>query len=513
MGTNKSCLLGVDIGTSNIKVAAFETDGQLLTLKRSGTPVKLLTSGWAEHNIDDLWRSTSGLIKDVVLELQSNYCIEAIAIAGFGEAGTLCDNDGDALHPVIAWFDARALEQANWWEKKVGKDNIFHRTGMSIDPTLGGNKLLWMRAHYPEIYRKACWWLSLVDILNHRLSGVFVTDQSIASRTMLFDQKRRDWSLELIQLANLKPSLFPPALISGTQIGKLSSQASQVTELKAGTPVVLGGHDHLCGAFVARQGQDIAIDSTGTTEVLLLPASSYLANEENFSGVIYCYADVVPDRYVYSARVGYAGGLVDWFERVYLSALDSRDDKRSEYQTIFDQITTPLEHSGLMCFPAFGRLISPEWDRNATLGAILGLTINHRRGHILQALLEGNSYALRKNIEAIEMLSNSSIHILRVVGGVTKNPIWMQIKADITGREIEAVQLSETTVLGAAILAGVGVGCFRSHYEAASQIKFNTCNWQPSKIYQSKYDRLYKEIYCKLSTTFSEVNRLLLDIS
>ncbi|MFQ5857522.1 MAG: L-fuculokinase [Anaerolineae bacterium] len=405
----------------------------------------------------------------------------------------------------------RAVEQSEWWARELGVDKVYELTGMPIDAHFSANKLLWIRKHDPEVLRRARWWLSVADLVNNRLCRAFVTDQSLASRTMLFDQRTRSWSPELLKAAGLDPELFPPPLISGTRVGEITPDAAKLTNLPTGTPVVLGGHDHLCGAYVTRQGQDMAVDSTGTAEVVVLPVSSYFPRRPAEAGYIPCYADVVPGRYVYVAKVGYAGALVEWLRREIFqgSGHEMEEEVVSEYQLLMDRIPSPLEFSGLVCYPTFGRPITPTWEPDAVGGAFLGLTIAHHNGHLLQAVLEGNGYSLRANIEAIERLAGLSIRDLRVVGGATQNTIWMQLKADITGRVVESVRMEEATVLGAAILAGVGVGRYGDHLEAARGVVIESRKWQPDNVRQAVYDRIYCQVYRSLPETLGPLNRVL----
>jgi xylulokinase len=510
----QSCLLGIDIGTTTIKVAAFEANGQLLTLHRIPTPTTRPSQGWAEHNADELWSSVVSLIGSVLNDLSTRYRVEAIAAATVGEAGVLVDANGEALHPIIAWYDIRARSQARWWEQEFGRKRIFELTGMPSDHYFGANKLLWVRENYPEILQHARWWLSVGDLIVHRLSGAFATDQTLASRTMLFNQRSRTWASELISAAQLDPRIFPPTYVSGTKVGTITPEAARLTGLSVGTPVVLGGHDHLCGAYAVRQGQDLAVDSTGTAEVVVLPASSFLRQNIPESGYMYCYADVVPDRYVYSARVGYAGALVDWLRREIVHPSQPGNDAQttSEYHSLLSRIPTPLEFSGLICLPTFGRVISPNWHIDEIYGAFIGLTLNHHKGHMLQAILEGTSYSLRANLETIEQVTGLPVDTLRVVGGATKNPFWMQLKADITGRKIQSVKLEEAAVLGAALLAGVGAELFADHREAARRVDIEAEFWYPDERRQEIYDRVYREIYRPLANSLKPINHALMSV-
>jgi xylulokinase len=506
-----SCLLGIDVGTTTIKVAAYEPNGNCLTLHRSQTPTKKLGEGLAEHDADELWSVVADLIRTATETLTNKYRIEAVAPATVGEAGVFVDKSGKALHPIIAWFDTRSKKQADWWAREVGPEKVYSITGMPLDTYFGANKLLWVREQMPDIYKQARWWLSVGDLIINRLCGTFSTDQTLASRTMLFDQSKRSWSQELIEAARIDPNLFPPVYPSGTQVGVVTEEAAVQTHLPAGTPVVTGGHDHLCGAYIARQGKDTAVDSTGTAEVVVIPTKKFQLPDTKEMGYFYHYADVVPDRYIYSARIGYAGAIVEWFRNMLQSQNRNISDakKTGEYKDLLDQIPTPLQYSGLMCYTTFGRVIAPAWNPDEIFGLFMGLTINHHVGHLIQAILEGTCYSLKRNLETIEQLTKKPIVEFRVEGGATKNPIWMQLKADISGRVIESIQLDETTVLGAAILAGVGVGGYGNHIDAAQKISIDRQKWEPETLRKQVYDRVYRDVYLQLPQMVRPINHAL----
>jgi xylulokinase len=501
------CLLGIDIGTTAIKVAASEINGRILALSRMSTPANRIADGMAEQNAEDLWLSVSSLIRSVTDHLPSIFQVEAVATASVGEAGVPIDEQGKPLFPIIAWYDKRTHEEADWWRREVGEERLYKITGMPIDTFFGANKILWIRKHYPEIINKTHCWLSVADFIVRRLCNENVTDYSLASRTMLFDQLKMTWSQELLDIADLDKDIMPEPYASGTRVGEITKEAAKITGLRQGLPVVLGGHDHLCGAYFARLGKDMAVNSTGTAEVVVFPVEEYIPRTPTEAGFIPIYADVVPGRYILSARVGYAGQLLEWLRRniLELDHQDSEENAESIYKLMIDRIPKPLEYSGLLCYPTFGRPITPTWDTTAAQGSFLGLTIDHHIGHIIQAVLEGNSFSLRANIDAIEKLVGIKIDRLRVEGGITKNPVWMQLKSDITGRVYEAIQRDETTVIGAAVLAGVGAGIYKNHREIGEIVSLESIEWHPEKERQKTYDHVYKDLFQRLPSIFAEL--------
>ena len=513
MAGSRSALIGVDLGTSSIKVGAFSPSGKLLSLRRVATPTERLRDGWAEHDPEALWAATATLLREVREALPPGVTVDAIAPASVGEAGVAVDGNGTPVRPAIAWFDTRATAQATWWERVAGMAAVNRISGQPIDPHYGVNKLLWIRENEPGAFAAARKWLSLADYLILRLCGEYATDRTLASRTMLFDQRRLDWSDELIALAGLDRGLLPPAHVGGTRVGRLLSDVARETGLPAGTPVATAGHDRLCGAFAARGATDILVDSTGSAEAVVLPNRAYVERTADEAGFVSCYADVVPEQYVYSARIGYAGALLDWLRRDLLGSGRSIGDDGDaiSIEELESAIPRPLAYSGLLVYPSFGRVIAPFWNQATRGGAVLGLTLGHRRGHLYQGLLEGVCFSLRANLDWLEDLSGRPVERLRVEGGATRSPVWLQLKADISGRVVEAVRLEEPTALGAALLAGIAVGAFADHKAAGAAIALDVSTCRPDSGRRVAFDAVYRDAYrhlpALLSTVGSAVNR------
>jgi xylulokinase len=508
MVSRQPCLIGIDIGTSSTKVGAFDRTGTLLALERSPTPTFDLGRGWAEHDPEALWSVTSSLIRRVVDGVRGAAEPVAVAAASVGEAGLPVDKFGTALRPAIAWFDQRTAGQAEWWKREVGMDQVHRITGQTIDTQFGVNKLLWLREHEPATFSRTAHWLSLADFILLRLSGEVVTDRTLASRTMVYDQLSDDWSSELLAEVRLPKSLFPPVVQSGVRIGSVVQDAAGPTGLLTGTAVVTGGHDRLCGAFAARAGTSAMVDSTGSAEAVVVPTARFEPRGAEETGFVACYADVVPDGFVYSARIAYAGALLDWF-RNSVVARSERDNPAPSIQELIDEIPSPLRFSGLFLFPSFGRVVSPFWDPTNAPGFVVGLTLRHTRGHIVQAILEGISYSLRANLQWLERLGIHRTTPLRVEGRASRNPIWMQLKCDITERAVQAVHHEESTALGAAALAGVGIGVFRNHAEAGSAIEGPLSVWTPDSDRSKLYRQVFEHAYATTAPALATVSQLL----
>ena len=481
-----SALLAIDLGTSAIKVVAFATDGTLLASRREATPTTRFPDGRAEHDVEALWSVVCKLLRATLGDLEG-CTVESVGVASVGEAGMPLDAHGSATHPAIAWFDTRGQAEAAWWQDRVGEEVIGRITGLPIDAHNSAYRLMWLRTNAPEAFARTRHWLSLVGLIVQRLTGAVISDVTLASRTGLLDQATRSWSLDLCSVAELDPALLPEVVESGTSVGGVTAAAAAITGLREGTPVVPGGHDRLCACFASRGSSDLPVDSTGSAEALVLSVPDYTPRAPAEAGYIACYTDVVPGRYVLSARVGYAAALTDWYHRELAGSTDAAPSLG-----IDAEVAWPLRYSGLLVYPSFGRVVAPEWDPDCAPGAIVGLTLAHTRADVLQALVEGAAFSLRANLLWLEKLTGGSLPSVLVEGGLTSSRVWMQLKADVTGRPMVGVRLKEATALGAALLAGVGAGVYRGHAEAAAAVDRDLHPWEPDPSLAGVYADVYE---------------------
>jgi xylulokinase len=498
--TARPALLAVDVGTTAIRAGVFTLDGEQLALAREDTPTTHLDGGLAEHDAEELWAAVARVIRATVETVGGSTSVEAVAVASVGEAGVPLDAKGEALRPFIAWYDPRAGTQAEELTRALGLPALYRISGHVPDAHFAVCKLMWLRDNEPAVFRQMRSWLSVADLVVQRLSGIEATVPSLASRTLLFDQAGSAWSETIAAAAGIDVATLPRVAQSGEAVGGVTPAASRATGLAVGTPVAGAGHDHLCSALAARAGSKRAVDSSGSAEVVVVPIDAYLAATPEEAGSIACYADVVPGGWVRSARCGLSGALVEW-ARAELFAGAPLDE-------MFAEAAARSEPSGILVYPTFGRAINPTFDPAAALGAMVGLSTSHVRGDLLRGILEGLCFALRANLDWLGVDGP-----LRVAGGATRSDLWMQLKADITGREVETAELEEATLRGAAVLAGVAAGCYADAcMGAAAAIRIDPRRTSPGGDAQHAYDTIYQGAYSRLHGALQNINRALTEI-
>ncbi len=215
-------------------------NGQVHTVGSGRTITRHPKREWSEFDAEDLWRTVRQSIADAIEQGDRPERIRAISVASMGESAFPVDAAGNVLYAAIAWHDPRTIAEAQWWDDTLGRERIFSLTGQVLHPMFGVNKLLWLRNQVPQVFERTSRWLSIEDFVLWKLSGSYATDYSIASRTMVFDQRTHTWSEELLKQAALPVEWFPPALPSGTAIGMVRKEVAAETGLPQHTIVCTG---------------------------------------------------------------------------------------------------------------------------------------------------------------------------------------------------------------------------------------------------------------------------------
>ncbi len=465
-------LIGVDLGTERAKAAVFDEEtGRFVAEARREYPTFFPKPGWAEQEAEDWWRAVAYVIREVISKARINPGeVRGISISSQRETFVLVDGEGRPLIRGITWMDRRSLKQAEWIRREVGVRSIYERTGIVVDPTFTATKLMWLKENRPEVVKKARWLLQPKDYIVYRLTGRVVTDYSAASRTMLLDVKRLDWSdsvLEDLGLSDLS-HVLPELHYSDEVIGEITEEAAKATGLLPGTPVTAGGGDRSCevlGAGVL--GPNKVEESTGSGSMTASTLYEPRLDPEMRAIVI---AHVIRGRWSVEAGIATAGAILRWFRDNFARKTKEEAEAKgvSAYDVLADEAAKiPPGSEGLIALPFFAGARTPRWNPTAK-GALLGLTTYHTRAHVFRAFMECVAYEIRKILEVLEELGVKSEE-LRLLGGGAK-PTWARIKAEVTGKRVLLLEVSDAALTGNAILAGVGTGIFRSYEEGVERL-------------------------------------------
>jgi xylulokinase len=496
-------LVGIDLGSTSLKAVIYDLDGQAVA---SGSRPTERHNPYPDHPEwtvwlpEQIWGGTAAAVRDAVAQLSDPHRIRGVAVTGMGMDGVPLDADGKWLYPFISWHDPRTALQLNWWEQHIGADRTFRSGGNTLWRFSTALRLLWMAEHEPEILARTAKWLLIEDFLNFMLCGRQATDYTMASCTLLFDQRRLDWSDEILQLAGIDRRLLCDAYPSATPLGEVSAAAAEATGLPAGTPVVLGGHDYLCGALpVGAFKPGVVLNVTGTWEIVLTAIPEPVLTPEVQQTGMTVEAHVARDRYAaWGGAV--AADMLEWYRREY--GLEARLRAEREGGTDWDHLmaeaaAAPPGARGVMFLPHMSAAGCPVVDACA-LGAFVGLSNFVTRGDIQRAIIEGLDYQFLDIVNVMESGLGTKPARFVAVGGAVRNRFWMQNKADVVGRPIEVPAVEEATPLGAAILAGIGVGVYKDEQDAFERVGKPGTTYQPDARLAARYAewfQVYKQLY------------------
>lgn len=485
-------LISLDLGTTHSKAGLFNQDGSLIKTASRDVVTHHHPSGNAYFDPDELRAAVVKIIREVTHDIHPAKIV-ALGITSMAETGLLIDNQtGEPRSPMIPWFDAAASAMVDLLKEAGDPLERFRRSGIRPNFKCALSKLLWLHQEEPSLLEDS-FWLNTADYIAYFLSGNIFTDYSLAGRTYAFRIDEKTWDDDWLETFGIPADLFPPAVPSGQPIGEITQEAASLTGLLEGTPISICGHDHVCAAF-AGIGIDAGrvFDSMGTAEALVGNLDKELLGAEEYHSGLVFGRHVAGGGFYWMGGMSASGGSIEWLRSVL-------GDPPLSYQELVNLLEmVPPESTGILYFPYLSSSGSPHTDILAR-GAFVGLTINHTRSDLIKAVLEGTAYEAEFIRRAAQVILDKEINFITASGGGTRIQPWMQIKADVSGCTIDVPATSEAALLGAALVAGIGVGVYTDADEARSMIRT-----EPGRVYQSNdsinltYRRLYEEGFLPL---------------
>ncbi|MFS0613429.1 FGGY-family carbohydrate kinase [Lederbergia ruris] len=483
-------LLGIDIGTTHIKVGLFRYDGTLVKLAIRKNQSYTNKQGHSFYRPDELWKVVMQATKEVTAQQEK---IISIGITSMAESGLLLiPETGECRSNIIPWFDRRTESIANFIQQEIDPISHFIKTGLRNNYKHGLAKILWLQQEDSDQLRNARW-LSTSDFIAYKLTGIVGTDYTLAARTFAFRIDKKEWDIPLISHFGINPSIFPEARPSGKKLGEIVTSELKEIGLQKGIPVAVSGHDHVCAAFaVGAVKTGVVSDSVGTAETLVGAFNHRELTKQDYNSGFNFGRHISSEKLFWMGAIQSSGGSVEWLR----NKLSSESLSYQDINTLLD--ATPKKPTGILYYPYLAGSGSPQADPKAK-GAFIGIQANHDKGILLRGLLEGTAYEFEYMRRAIEEVQNFHISKLVAVGGGTKNLHWMQIKADISGCPISIPAIKEATLLGAAIAAGLGCGIYNDEDELFQLINQNDqVMIRPNQDNYQIYRRLFEQGYMPL---------------
>ncbi len=503
-----SCLLGIDIGTSACKLVVFTQDGRALISRTVAYLTQYPQPGYVEQNPDDWWNAVCRGTREMLAEgTVSSGDIAAIGIDGQGWSAIAMDEQGNVLAPDPIWLDTRAESICEELNVRIGADAIFALSGNPLKAQYVTAKILWLERNNPQAYQKTKWILQSNGFIAYRLTGNVSMDISQAYGLHSFDMKNGRMDLNMCRALGIAPGLIPEISPCHAVIGYVNDHAARQTGLLTGTPVVAGGLDAACstlGAGVLRAGQ--TQEQGGQAGGMSICIDQYCADARLILGY-----HVVPNHWLLQGGTTGGGGAMRWFEREFAD-LERRlaQEKGGSSFAFLDALaeSVPAGSEGVVFLPYLAGERSPIWDSDAQ-GVFFGLDYSKTRAHLVRALMEGVAYSLRHNLEIAEQVG-AHVDTLRATGGSANSRLWTQMKADIIGKDIEVPESDLATPLGAALLAGVGVGVYASFEDAVAKTVAIKREQKHTTSGKNAYDagyRIYRELYEQLKGIMRQSRR------
>jgi xylulokinase len=461
-------LLAVDMGSSSCKAIAFSEDGRALVQKACSYPPAPSTHvSWAEMPAENFWRALETVIHATSAEVSKDP-IEVLAISSHGETFVPVDAQQQALAPAILNFDNRAVAEANWFGETLGLRRVFEITGLAVHPMYPVAKILWLRAHQPDVFYSAARFLAVPDYLLARLGLPSLIDYSLASRFLAFDIRKHAWSTEILAACGLSSEQLPQPVPAGSIAGQLSASVAGELGLKTGTVVVVGAHDQPCGALGCGVLDPERVSASfGTYECLVAASPTPAQSDRAFAANLNSYCHVVPDRYVTLAYFP-SGIMLDWFLRlVYPHGELASSTSVNELCTRLEA-DAPQGPSGLCITPHLLGTCNPDFNPDAT-GVIAGIRPSTSRADLYKGILEGIACEFAHMAELLQEATGACRDIY-ISGGGVRSPLGLKLRAALAGCELHLMQCPEAVCMGTAILAGVAFGKYGSFAQAVEQL-------------------------------------------
>lgn len=466
---------GLDIGTTGCKLVLYDEQGKLIRSAYREYEVSR-KSGLHEIDVLTVWESVKTVIQET-----ADPETAAIAVTSFGETFTILDQNNQPIAPSMLYTDPRGSGECNALSEHFGLDALSYKTGTKPHEMYSIAKLMWIKKHLPEVFQKAHAILLMQDYIVYMLSGVRQIDYSLAARTACFDIEKKRWDKDILDFAGIPEKLFSAPVPTGTPAGKILPGLAGESGLSENTVIVSGSHDQIAamtGAGICSNDQ--VMDGTGTVECVpvLFPE---IPHDPKLFACGYSFAPHWNGQYACYVLSYTGGATLKWF-RDQFSELSYRE---------LDRLVSE-NPSDLLILPHFAGAATPYMD-SSSRAAILGLTFEHTKMDLYRALMEGTAFEIAVNLEILKGngLSPKSV---AATGGGARSDIWLQIKADVLGLPVTALDCEEIGGAGTAWMAGRALGIYDTSTLLAKPRKSFAPNPGRHAYYREQFQK-YRKIY------------------
>lgn len=503
--------MGIDVGTSGVKAVLYAEDGVLVASASEGYAMYQPQNGWAEQNPEDWWEKTVLAIRRVLASSQ----VKPEEISGLGLTGqmhglVMLDQNCTVLRNAILWCDQRTAQECKTLTSLFGYAQLI---AVTANPALTGftaSKILWVKKHEPELFSKCRHILLPKDYIRFCLTGDFATDVSDASGMQLLDVKNRCWSVEMLDCLQLNPSMLARVYESPQSTGIISKQAAQLTGLSEHTKVVAGAGDNAAAAVGTGVVCDKKAFTTIGTSGVVFAHTNTLHIDPN--GRVHTFCCAVPGAWHVMGVTQAAGLSLKWLKENVLCDLKAlAQQKGTGVYQLMDHMAlqSPIGANRLLFLPYLMGERTPHLDPDCR-GVFFGLSAMHTRSDLIRAVMEGVACSLTDCLSVLQEMGIKP-DSMALCGGGANSPVWRQMLADLFYCRVNTMQANEGAAQGAAILATVGSGLFKTVQDACNVFVKEGEFFPPSLENAQQYSRVYaqyKALYPALRPLFKDLGKL-----
>ena len=485
--------IGIDLGTSSVKLMLVDGDGKIMNTATSDYPVSFPHSGWSEQNPKDWWNAICNTLPDLLKGFDGQL-VKGIGIAGQMHGLVVLDESDNVIRPTILWNDGRTDKETAYLNEVIGKEKLFEYTGNIAFAGFTAPKIMWLRENEPESFSKISKIMLPKDYINYLLTGNHCTDFSDAAGMLLLDIKNKCWSGEMLDICGITQEQMPRLYESFEVVGTLKTELAKKFGINKNAVVVAGAGDNAAAAIgTGTVGEGKCNISLGTSGTIFVSSNSFSGD---YSQAIhsFCHAD---GGYHLMGCILSAASCNKWFCEEILNTKDYKAEENS---------VTELGKNQVFFLPYLMGERSPINDTNAT-GTFIGLRPNTSRSDMYQAVLEGVAFAIKDNLEIIKRFG-IDVKSSCLCGGGAKSKLWREILANVLDIELNIPTTEQGPGYGSAMLAMVGIGKFESVSEATDKFFEIKETVRPHKelvaLYKERYEK-YRRIYPAVKELYKEI--------
>lgn len=455
-------ILVLDCGATNVRTIAVNEKGELLACasRPNNTQADPHYPEYKIWDIEEIWSKLTETAREVISRIDRKL-IAGVTVTSFGVDGAPVSETTEMLYPVISWACQRTAPIMDNIGKYISINDLYEINGINKFSFNTINKLIWFKENKPEILNIAKYFMFISSLLLYKLSGNRVTERTMAGTSMLTNIKRREFSTRILNEIGCHDVKFPPMAEAGEAIGLVTRKASEESNIPADIPVVAAGHDTQFAIFGAGANRNRPVLSSGTWEILMVRTPSTETSDYMLHKGVTTEFDAVPG--LYTTGIQWLGsGVLEWIKQLFYTKEIAEMENDELYSLMIEEAEKATSSN-----------INFSVDFLNSNGSVSKLSMSSKREEIYYSALKSLSEKTKESLTILEKAGNFKAESIICVGGGSKNMLWNKLRANALQIPVRLTQRKETTVLGAALFAMVGIGIYSSAEEARNNINYD----------------------------------------